>query len=112
MTLTINVFMSDMNAAQVLYLIIVVILLDYLHDGWFYLTHRMLHWKPLYRHIHHIHHKSQTPTAFSGYSFHLVEALIVFFNEVIVCFMFPIHIGLHRVYHIVTTIIHEGGHAG
>jgi hypothetical protein len=26
--------------------------------------------------------------------------------------MFPIHIGLHRVYHIVTTIIHEGGHAG
>jgi sterol desaturase/sphingolipid hydroxylase (fatty acid hydroxylase superfamily) len=31
--------------------------LDYLHDSWFYLTHRLLHWAPLYRHVHYIHHK-------------------------------------------------------
>ena len=46
------------------------------------------------------------------YSFHLVEALIVFFNEILVCFMFPIHAGVHRIYHLATTVIHEGGHAG
>lgn len=44
-------------AAQWLYILVVVILLDYLHDTWFYLTHRLLHWKPLYRHVHYIHHK-------------------------------------------------------
>lgn len=48
------------------------------------------------------------PSPFTGYSFHVVEALIVFGNEVIVCFLFPIHMGLHRIYHIATTIIHEG----
>ena len=52
--------------------------------------------------------RSTAPTPFCGYSFHVVEAVIVFANEVLVCFLFPIHMGLHRVYHIFTTIIHEG----
>jgi hypothetical protein len=38
----------------------------------------------------------------------VVEALIVFANEVLVCFLFPLHMGLHRIYHIATTVIHEG----
>lgn len=52
------------------------------------------------------------PTAFTGYSFHVVEAVIVFANEIIVCFLFPIHIGVHRVYHMFTTVIHNGELAG
>lgn len=49
------------------------------------------------------------PTPFTGYSFHVVEALIVFANEVLVCFLFPIHMGLHRWYHMLTTtLIHMG----
>ncbi|KXZ52174.1 hypothetical protein GPECTOR_10g803 [Gonium pectorale] len=97
---------------QLPYLLLCVALLDYLHDGWFYWTHRMLHWGPLYRHVHYIHHKSKAPSAFTGYSFHVIEAVIVFANEVLVCFLFPIHMGLHRVYHLYTTLIHEGGHVG
>jgi len=31
--------------------------LDVLHDSWFYWTHRLLHWRPLYRHVHFIHHR-------------------------------------------------------
>lgn len=45
------------NPGQVLYMAVVVALLDYSHDTWFYLTHRLLHWGPLYRHVHYIHHK-------------------------------------------------------
>jgi len=55
--------------------------------------------------------RSNVPTAFTGYSFHVVEAAIVFANEIIVCFLFPIHIGVHRVYHLFTTVIHNGEHA-
>ncbi|KAG2438498.1 hypothetical protein HXX76_005049 [Chlamydomonas incerta] len=94
------------------YVALCVALLDYLHDTWFYWTHRLLHWKPLYVHVHYIHHKSKAPSAFTGYSFHVIEALIVFANEVLVCFMFPLHMGLHRAYHLYTTLIHEGGHVG
>lgn len=97
---------------EVLYAAWCVLILDYLHDAWFYWTHRLLHWKPLYIHVHYMHHRSKAPSAFTGYSFHVLEAVLVFFNEILVCWMFPIHMGVHRVYHILTTLIHEGGHAG
>ncbi len=45
------------RAVQILYCCLTVALLDYLHDAWFYWTHRLLHWGPLYRHVHYIHHK-------------------------------------------------------
>ncbi len=43
--------------AQALYCVLVVGVLDALHDAWFYWTHRLLHWGPLYKHVHYIHHK-------------------------------------------------------
>lgn len=42
---------------QVAYLLLCVVALDYLHDSWFYWTHRLLHWRPIYKHVHYIHHK-------------------------------------------------------
>jgi lathosterol oxidase len=89
-----------------------VLILDLLHDAWFYWTHRLLHTKFLYRHVHYAHHESRVPTAFTGYSFHVVEAIIVFFNEILVCFLLPVHARVHRYYHMYTTAIHCGGHAG
>lgn len=89
-----------------------VFILDVLHDAWFYWTHRLLHSKFLYRWVHKMHHESRVPTAFTGYSFHPIEALIVFANEIFICFLFPIHVKVHRAYHMYTTIIHSGGHAG
>ena len=82
------------------YALLTIVVLDYAHDTWFYWTHRLLHWGPVYRHVHAIHHQSRVPTAFTGYSFHVAEAALVFANEVIVCFCMPIHMGLHRVYHL------------
>ena len=100
------------GADHALYLLACWVALDYLHDAWFYWTHRLLHHPWLLRRVHYVHHQSTVPTAFSGYSFHVAEAALVFLNEVLVCFLFPIHIKLHRVYHLFTTVIHCGGHAG
>ena len=57
------------------------------------------------------HLRSTVPTAFAGYSFHAAEAALVFANEIIVVFLFPIHAGLHRAYHLFTTLIHLGAFA-
>ncbi|QDZ18928.1 fatty acid hydroxylase [Chloropicon primus] len=98
--------------AQAILVACTVLLLDALHDTWFYFTHLLMHrnrW--LYLNVHYLHHQSRDPTPFSGYSLHVVEALIVFFDEVIVCFLFPMHVNLHRLYHLYTTLIHIGGHA-
>lgn len=45
-----------MTTPQALYCLLVVALLDYLHDSWFYWTHRLLHWRPIYVHVHAVHH--------------------------------------------------------
>lgn len=37
----------------------------FLFDTWFYFTHRLLHWAPLYR-FHALHHKNVAPTAWSS----------------------------------------------
>ncbi|MFF2483893.1 sterol desaturase family protein [Paenibacillus sp. NPDC058071] len=43
----------------------------------FYLCHRLLHTKWLYKHVHYLHHQSVTPTSYSTYSFHFAEALLL-----------------------------------
>ncbi len=48
----------------------------FLNDAWFYWGHRLLHWRPFYRH-HYIHHRSVTPTAWSNYSETLVDAAVL-----------------------------------
>ena len=42
---------------QFAYMAVTVVALDYLHDSWFYWMHRLLHWKPLYLHVHLMHHR-------------------------------------------------------
>jgi len=102
----------DVSPMGLAYLALCVVLLDYLHDAWFYWTHRLLHVPFLYRYVHFIHHESREPTPFSGYSFHAAEAALVFANEVLVCFLFPMHSGFHRAYHLFMSLVHCGGHAG
>lgn len=47
-----------------------IILLDLLHDSWFYFSHRFLHNPWMLRNVHYMHHQSTMPSAFTGYSFH------------------------------------------
>ena len=47
-----------------------------LHDFYFYWTHRLLHTRWLFRHVHGVHHRSREPSPWAALSFHPVEALI------------------------------------
>jgi sterol desaturase/sphingolipid hydroxylase (fatty acid hydroxylase superfamily) len=51
------------------------LLLVWLHDTYFYWTHRLLHHPSLYR-FHAVHHRSRNPSPWASYSFHPMEALI------------------------------------
>ena len=42
-------------------------------DVWFYWTHRVLHWGPLYKHIHKLHHRFKAPTAVACMYAHPLE---------------------------------------
>ncbi|HEY2581536.1 MAG TPA: sterol desaturase family protein, partial [Mucilaginibacter sp.] len=53
-----------------------IIVMICLHDTYFYWTHRLMHWKPLFKRVHKTHHLSTNPTPFAAYAFHPFEAVI------------------------------------
>lgn len=83
------------------------------HDAYFYWTHRLLHWQPLYRVAHHVHHRSTTPTPWAAYAFHPLEALIQAGAYVLIVFTVPMHplaLMLFLVYMIVRNVLGHLGH--
>jgi len=43
----------------------------------FYIVHRLLHTRWLFKHVHKVHHWSKEPTSYSIYSFHWIEAFLL-----------------------------------
>ncbi|MGI9461897.1 MAG: sterol desaturase family protein [Alphaproteobacteria bacterium] len=59
----------------------------------FYFVHRLLHWPPVYRLVHHLHHRNIRTGPWSGISMHPIEHLIYFqgFMLFLVVPAHPIH---------------------
>lgn len=89
---------------------IVIVML--LHDTYFYWTHRLLHWQPLYRSIHIRHHKSTNPSPFAAFSFHPIEAFIQIGLFPFLAFLLPLHIYAIFITVILITLINIMGHLG
>jgi len=55
-----------------------LILIPFWREFHFYWIHRMIHWGPLYKFVHYLHHKNVNPGPWSGLSMHPVEHLFYF----------------------------------
>src|SRR5436853_7532440 len=49
-----------------------------IHDTYFYWTHRLMHWRPVFKYVHLAHHRSVTPTPWAIFAFQPLEAVIQF----------------------------------
>jgi Delta7-sterol 5-desaturase len=58
-------------------LIVDLVVLFLWNEIHFYICHRLLHQRWLYRHVHVHHHRSVIPSPFSTYSFHWFEAILL-----------------------------------
>lgn len=56
----------------------------------FYLIHRLLHWPPLYKRVHRLHHRNIHIGPWSGMSMHPVEQ-IIYVSSVLIHFVIPSH---------------------
>jgi lathosterol oxidase len=89
-----------------------LLIVIFLHDTYFYWTHRLMHWKKIFSFIHHIHHRSHNPTPLAAFSFHPLEAIIEIGILPLIAFTLPVHrgvIGLFGLYMILLNVI---GHLG
>ena len=67
-----------------------VLAIPVLTSSHFYFIHRLLHWPPLYRHVHRLHHRNIHIGPWSGMSMHPVEH-VFYISSVLVHFVIPSH---------------------
>ena len=83
-----------------LYLALLVLIVPAIHDIHFFFIHRLIHWAPLYKRIHSVHHNSVNPSPWSSLSMHPVEGFlyhaVAFWHLVIpsnpIIAMFQLHV--------------------
>ena len=68
-----------------------LLLILVIQDTYFYWTHRLLHHRLLFNPYHLVHHQSRTPTAWTSFAFHPVEALIQAIILPVIFVLIPVH---------------------
>ncbi|MFT5505337.1 MAG: lathosterol oxidase [Gammaproteobacteria bacterium] len=70
------------------WIILLVFLIPIWETLYFYLIHRLIHWPPLYRTVHYLHHRNINVGPWSGLSMHPVEH-IIYLGSVLIHFVVP-----------------------
>jgi len=98
-------------AAHPIYCVLLMLVIPVWREAHFYLIHRLIHWPPLYRTVHSLHHKNVDPGPWSGLAMHPVEHAL-YFSGVLLHWIVPSN-GLHVVFHLQHLAFAPGpGHAG
>ncbi len=81
-----------------IYFLFMLAIIPLLRDLHFYFIHRLIHWGPLYRWVHYLHHNNVTYGPLSGTSMHPVEHLL-YFSGVVIHWIVPSH-PIHALFHL------------
>ncbi len=77
--------------------VLIFLLIPFFTSLHFHLVHRLLHWKPLFRIAHSVHHRNVILGPWSGFSMHPIEHLI-YMSSVLIHVVLPSH-PLHIIFH-------------
>lgn len=84
----------------------------FLHDTYFYWTHRLMHHPRLFPIFHKVHHLSHNPTPFAAFSFHPLEAIVEFGIIPILAIFMPLHSIALLIVTVWSMIFNVLGHTG
>jgi sterol desaturase/sphingolipid hydroxylase (fatty acid hydroxylase superfamily) len=96
----------------VVYLVVSVFVLAFLHDSYYYWAHRLMHHRRLFRYVHKLHHGFTNPTPFASYAFHPFEAMIEVAWFAPVAFVLPVHPVAVAAYIVLLTVLNVISHLG
>ncbi len=94
------------------YFVLSILLTIVLHDAYFYWTHRLMHWRVLYRRVHNVHHLSTNPSPWSAFAFHPLEAVAEAGILPLIVFLMPIHPLAVFIFILYMTVMNVLGHLG
>lgn len=94
--------------------VMLFLLLPAWESFYFYLVHRFLHWPPLYRIAHALHHRNNNVGPWSGMSMHPIEHILYLGTVLIhwVVAAHPLHIIFHLQYFTLTAATTHTGYSG
>ena len=84
----------------------------FLHDTYFYWTHRAMHFKKVFSLVHRVHHESRPPTSFAAFSFHPLESIISAWFVPFLLLFIPIHVVVLTILLIAITLCAILNHSG
>ena len=94
------------------YFYLAPLLMLFMHDTYFYWTHRLMHQPAIFRLFHLVHHKSINPSPWAAYAFHPLEAIVEVGIVVIFLFTIPIHKYHLGIFFLFMIIYNVYGHLG
>jgi Delta7-sterol 5-desaturase len=107
----INVY-YDINDYSTPYYYFTFIWMFFLHDAYFYWTHRFMHIPKVFKYVHLIHHKSNNPSPWTAYAFHPIEAVFEAGIVTVIAFSIPVHRSAIFIYMIFQIAYNVYGHLG
>lgn len=103
---------TDAGAYPLWWLPLSLLAFLFLHDTWFYWTHRWMHLPGPFKLAHAVHHASRPPTAWAAMSFHPIEAMTGAVVIPALVFLLPIHVGVLGLVLLVMTVMGITNHMG
>ena len=94
-----------------LYFCLIFFFVLHIQDIHFYFVHRLLHWKPLYKIAHNVHHRNVNTGPWSGLSMHPLEHML-YFSGVLIFWIVPSHPLIAMWYLFFTALAPVVGHSG
>ncbi|WMI67320.1 sterol desaturase family protein [Mangrovimonas sp. YM274] len=82
---------SDLKEFGLVYFVVSILIMVFIHDTYFYWTHRLIHHSKFFKHIHKVHHGFTSPTPWAAFAFHPWEAIISLGFIPIILFVIPHH---------------------
>lgn len=101
-------------SAHPVWFVALFLLIPIWESFYFYWIHRLLHWPPLYRRVHSVHHRNVNVGPWSGLSMHPVEH-VIYLGSVLIHFIVPanpVHILFHMQYLTLTAATTHSGFEG
>ena len=84
----------------------------FIHDTYFYWTHRMMHHPKIFPVMHKVHHESRQPTPWAGFSFHPTESMLGAAILPVMALLIPIHVSAILFILVLMTIVSVTNHSG
>jgi sterol desaturase/sphingolipid hydroxylase (fatty acid hydroxylase superfamily) len=89
-----------------------IVVVIFIHDTYFYWTHRLMHHPKLFRFFHRTHHESHNPSPWAAYCFSIPEAIVQAGIFPLVALTIPIHPAAFGLFMFWQITFNVAGHTG